>query len=259
MTLEDDLAEVRKAIKKDHEYAAADAITRLGTSRDDAALEMLLNAFEWARMRSCEPAKTALVASPHPDVSVRIEASLLELPDSELGQGLEELCLLDQYRVSGYAAAMLRRFGANGGKLRRLELPGCFGNLAPNTWNFDGGMDLPSLREVVLDGAATGDFFATLAHAWFLPQLTELSLASTYVFADRLDPLLSVDPLALERLSLRDCEGLRAELFEKVATSALVRNVKWLDVGGRTDLRGDTINRVSSQITDAMRAAGWPR
>ncbi|PRP95019.1 hypothetical protein ENSA5_40170 [Enhygromyxa salina] len=154
---------------------------------------------------------------------------------------------------------MLGRFGANGGKLRRLELPACFGNISPTTWNTDEGVELASLRELVLDGGATGNFFATLADAWFLPQLRELSLASTSIFAERFDPLLSVDAPALERLSLRDCEGLRAALFEKLARSKLLRNVTWLDVGGRTDLRAEVIEGVGPRVAEAMRAAGWPR
>ncbi len=191
--------------------------------------------------------------------AARIQTALPELADCALGVGLEELCLIGQHQIADQAAPLLRRLGAAKGALRRLEAPRCFGNRAPETWNPSVGADLESLTELVLDNGCAGRFFEVLASAWFVPQITELSLAETNVSGTQLDSVLEADWSALERLSFRDCEALDAAVFQRVIESPIVEKLRRFDVGGCTDLRGDAIEHVPDSVATAMRAAGWPR
>lgn len=188
----------------------------------------------------------------------RFERSMASFGDTDLAGELGELRIAGWYRMGNDASALLHRIASHGGRLRRLELPGCFRNLGPGDWNEHGSTSLESLSAIDLAGGATSDLFPGLANAWFIPQLRELGLGRTYVYQDRFAPMLEIEMPELRRLSLRDVEGLDRALFERIVDAPLARHLEYLDVGGATDLRTDDARVAPPHVRRAMRAAGWP-
>jgi hypothetical protein len=73
MQLDEALAVIDDATQTTrHQKFSEQAIECLRASTDDRAVEALLHLFEWAKLRSCEPAKSALMHSAHPEVALRI-------------------------------------------------------------------------------------------------------------------------------------------------------------------------------------------
>ena len=184
----------------------------------------------------------------------KLQAATVELARSELGVGLEELTFVGQYRRASDISAFLEALAEGGGTLRRLVLERCFGNMSPQSW----GAAPATLRELVVTNAGSA-FFAPFAESPLLPQLERLSLASSYLDATALAPLLEANAPELRHLSLRHCAGVDRALLEALVQSPLVARVETLDVGGRTDLRADAIDAAPPRLAEAMRAAGWPR
>ena len=187
----------------------------------------------------------------------RFERSMAGFGDTKLARELGELRVAGWYRMGDDAAELLRRIANGGGRLRRLELPDCFRNLGTGDWN-DPACELATLEAIDLRGGATSDLFPMLAQAWFIPQLSELGLARTWAFQDRLEPMLSIEMPQLKRLSLRSVDALDRGLFERLVHAPLAANLEWLDVGGATDLRTRDESIAPDHVRRAMRAAGWP-